>query len=171
MREAVQIIQLLVAPVVMVSACGLLCLALYNRLTAIVVRLRTITKEEVDTLTRLSLAGHQPGKISPEQRLRTRIVTLDEQVDHVMRRARLIRRALVCLLVAILCMLLCSLALGLSLWAAWFAKIALALFFTGVLVLVAAVGFALAELRIALVPVALEQASVDMPDEEAEPER
>jgi hypothetical protein len=164
MREAVQTIQLLVAPVVMVSACGLLCLALYNRLAAVVGRLRAMAKEEVDTLARLSLAGAEPGKKTPERRLRARVTTLEEQVDHVMSRARLIRAALTCLLSAVLCMLVCSLALGLSVVARAFATVALGAFFAGVLVMIAGVILALGELRIALVPAALEHEAVEPPE-------
>lgn len=164
MREAVQTIQLLVAPVVMVSACGLLCLALYNRLAAVVGRLRAMAKEEVDTLARLSLSGAEPGKKTPERRLRARVMTLEEQVEHVMSRARLIRAALVCLLSAVLCMLVCSLALGLSVLAHFFATVALVAFFVGVLVMVGGVVLALGELRIALVPAALEHEAVEPPE-------
>lgn len=56
MPDAVHTIQLLVAPVVMISAAGLVCLALYNRLATIVGRIRAIHKEEIDTLSRMSIA-------------------------------------------------------------------------------------------------------------------
>lgn len=48
------IIHALVAPVVMISANGLICLALYNRLAAIVNRLRLFYREYFDTSTRLA---------------------------------------------------------------------------------------------------------------------
>jgi len=167
--QAVETIHLLVAPVVLVSACGLLCLALYNRLTAVVGRIRAINKEEVDTVARISLAGAvPPTKLSAKERgarrLRERVVTLDEQVDHLMRRAQLVRAALVCLLVVVLSMLLCSLALGMSLFARWFATVALGTFAAGIVVMIVAVVLALLELRVALVPAAIEHAAIDLPD-------
>ena len=167
--QAVETIHLLVAPVVLVSACGLLCLALYNRLTAVVGRIRTINKEAVDAVARLSLAGVvPPTKLSSKERsarrLRDRVVTLDEQVDHLMSRARLVRAAIVCLLFVVMSMLVCSLALGLSLFARWFAMVALGAFAAGIFVMIAAVVLALLELRVALVPAALEHAALDLPE-------
>lgn len=158
MPDVVHTIQLLVAPVVMISAAGLVCLALYNRLAAIVGRVRTIHKEEVDALSRMSIA---PAAPAPSKSARRRVVTLEEQVDHLMERARLLRAALVCLLVTVLSMLLCSLAIGLSLVWGEAAYVALAVFLAGVLVEAAGIVLAILELRIALVAAALEADSIE----------
>lgn len=157
MPDVVHTIQLLVAPVVMISAAGLVCLALYNRLAAIVGRVRTIHKEEVDALSRMSLA---PAP-APSKSAHRRVVTLEEQVDHLMERARLLRAALVCLLVTVLSMLLCSLAIGISLLWGEAAYVALAVFLGGVLVEAAGIVLAILELRIALVAAALEADSIE----------
>lgn len=157
MPDAVHTIQLLVAPVVMISAAGLVCLALYNRLATIVGRIRAIHKEEIDALSRMSLA---PAP-APSRSARRRVVTLEEQVEHLMARARLVRAALVCLLATILSMLLCSLAIGLSLVWSYAAYVALAVFLLGVLVEATGVVLAILELRIALVAAALEDASIE----------
>ncbi len=157
MPDVVHTIQLLVAPVVMISAAGLVCLALYNRLAAIVGRIRAIHKEEYDALARLSLAPSPP----PSPRVRGRVVTLEAQVDHLMARARLLRAALVCLLVTVLSMLLCSLAIGASLVWGEAAYVALAVFLAGVVVEATGIVLAILELRIALVAAALEDASIE----------
>ncbi|MFO0684454.1 MAG: DUF2721 domain-containing protein [Sandaracinus sp.] len=157
MPDAVHTIQLLVAPVVMISAAGLVCLALYNRLATIVGRIRAIHKEEIDTLSRMSIA---PAP-APSRSTRRRVITLEEQVEHLMARARLVRAALVCLLATILSMLLCSLAIGLSLVWDDAAYVALAVFLLGVLVEATGVVLAILELRIALVAAELEDASIE----------
>jgi hypothetical protein len=160
MPDVVHTIQLLVAPVVMISAAGLVCLALYNRLAAIVGRIRAIHKEEVDALARFSLAP-APAASKPSPRVRRRVVTLEEQVDHLMARARLLRAALVCLLVTVLSMLVCSLAIGASLVWDGAAYVALAVFLCGVVIEASGVVLAILELRIALVAAALEADSIE----------
>ena len=42
-----------VVPVVVISACGLLCLAFYNRLAAVVTRLRAFHREQLERASRL----------------------------------------------------------------------------------------------------------------------
>src|SRR5436305_8738081 len=49
-----------VGPIIVISACGLLCLAFYNRLAAVVTRLRTFHREQFqvqETLARLRRAA------------------------------------------------------------------------------------------------------------------
>ena len=56
MTEWSHIIAAGVGPIIVISACGLLCLALYNRLTAVVTRLRSFQRErlhEQESLARL----------------------------------------------------------------------------------------------------------------------
>lgn len=161
MPDVVHTIQLLVAPVVMISAAGLICLALYNRLAVVVGRVRTIHKEEHDALARISLsAGPRPSA-----RTERRVVTLEDQVEHLMGRARLLRAALVCLLLTVLSMLLCSLAIGASLVWDEAAFVALGVFLVGVVVESAGIVLALLELRVALVAAALEAASIELPSD------
>ncbi len=161
MPEGFHIIQLLVAPVVMISACGLLCLALYNRLAAIVSRARTFHKERFEVTGKLTAAEANPEDSVLAQQLRNRVETLDDQVSQILRRAVLIRNALVCLLVAILCMLGCSVSLGLSSLNAMFGYLALLMFSLGVLVMMAAMALAIVELLRALDPVALEHENIE----------
>ena len=154
------IIHALVAPVVMISANGLICLALYNRLAAVVNRLRLFDREHFDTCTRLATmtADDQDGPVVPH--LQARLLTLDKQFSTILRRARLLRNALVLLLSAVLVLLCCSLALGLALIIQGAEALALALFVLGVGCMIAGTVLAIKELVIALEPVMAEKGTL-----------
>ncbi len=146
-----------VGPIIVISACGLLCLALYNRLAAVVTRLRGFHRER---LTAHESIAKAKAATPPDDRaivLGQEILgMLELQTRAVIRRARLIRRALTCLLLTVGCLAVCSLALGLSTIAPPLAYVAVGCFIAGMVLLVAAVGFALAEVARALEPVDLE---------------
>lgn len=162
MRTALETIQLLVAPVVMISACGLLCLALYNRLAAMVSRARAFHKEQFDAATRLASARAQAEDAALLQHLHRRVELLDTQVVGILRRAALVRGALILLLGTVLCMLACSLSLGLSLAVpVLFSRLALGLFLLGIAAMAGAIVLAIRELTRALDPVILEQTAFD----------
>jgi hypothetical protein len=125
-----------VVPAALMSAGGLVALALYNRLAAIMTRLRGLVRERA--------RGEGPAPL------------LGEQIPQMLRRARLVRDALSCLLGALAAFGLCSAAQGLSrLWAAagW---AALGAFLAGQLLLACGLLLALLELRQALRPVEME---------------
>jgi len=153
MPEPVEAIRLLVAPVVMISACGLLCLALYNRLAVIVARARAFNKERVECVHALRADPDAPH-------LAARVATLDHQFTVLLLRARLVRAALVALLTTVASMLFCSLALGLMTVVTWAGVAALTVFVVGIVTALAAVAFALLELRRALDPVSVEEMSL-----------
>lgn len=156
MFPALQIIQALVAPVVVISANGLLCLALYNRFAAVVSRTRTINKERFDLHARLSAMAEPSQRAVEVAQLNRRLHILDELGHQLFQRGRMIRDALVLLLAAVECMIVCSLSLGLgSVWA-WFDWAALATFVAGMLVMIAGIFRAIQELAIALQPVSYE---------------
>lgn len=161
MPTVLQTIQLLVAPVVMISACGLLCLALYNRLAAIVSRARAFHKERFDAQARLATvtATERTDDDAAVPYLRRRVELLGEQVGQILRRAALVRNAVVLLLVTVLFMLFCSLALGMSLLAPIFAGVALVCFLLGVATAIVAMALAIVELQRALDPVLLEHSA------------
>jgi hypothetical protein len=137
-----------VVPVVIISACGLLSLAFYGRLAAVVSRLRGFQRE---MLVEQEKMQHQ-GQLDHSPLLNM----LKTQTVHVTRRARLIRRALLFFLVAVAFLIVCSLTLVLS-WfvraAAFFAGI---FFVLGLFSMLAGVISAMMELRGALQPVELE---------------
>lgn len=146
-----------VVPVVIISACGLLCLAFYNRLASVVSRLRGFQRERLAEQERLS-QPRRVGEHEPEWVRRRELVLdmLEEQTRRVARRARLIRLTLLCLLATIGCLTLCSLVTGISvLWPpAIYA--AVGLFIVGLLLLLSGVVLAMLELKGALDPVELE---------------
>lgn len=154
------IIHALVAPVVMISANGLICLALYNRLAAIVNRLRLFYREHFDAGARLTAMTSEAQDSPVAQHLQARLATLDKQFSTILRRARLLRNALVLLLSAVLVLLCCSLALGLALVVQWAEVLALALFVVGVMFMIVGTALAIKELTIALEPVKAEKGTL-----------
>jgi hypothetical protein len=156
MTASPQTIQLLVAPVVMISANGLICLALYNRLAAIVGRARMFHKERFDALTRLTALPLEQQSDPPAVQLRRRATALEDQGGRILRRARLVRTALIWLLAAVVCMLVCSLTLGLSTVVAECITPALVVFCAGVGSMMVAMVLAIMELAGALEPVTAE---------------
>jgi len=149
-----------VVPVVVISACGLLCLAFYNRLAAVVARLRAFHRErlhEQDLLDRRTPAAtSDPAAAEAARRHAQLLDVLEAQTSHVARRARLIRSTLSCLLCAIACLTLSSVLTGISIVAEPLVVAAVLAFILGMALLLVAVAFALLELRQALDPVELE---------------
>lgn len=155
-----------VGPIIVISACGLLCLAFYNRLAAMVARLRAFHREHLHEQELLARLRRDGGDDIAAVRRQEVLGMLSTQIAQIVRRARLIRAALACLLLTVGLLSLCSLAVGLSTIAPWMAYVAVPLFVLGVLLVVAAVTFALIELRYAVDPVEreglfLRQLSVD----------
>jgi hypothetical protein len=146
-----------VGPIIVISACGLLCLAFYNRLAAIVSRLRTFQRERLQEQE--ALARERSKGVTDEismVRHQEVLGMLQVQTERVTRRARLIRATLLCMLLTIACLAMCSLFLGLSaLWPPAM-YVAVPLFVLGLLLLFAGVILAALELRQALDPVSLE---------------
>jgi hypothetical protein len=157
MTDWSKIISAGVGPIIVISACGLLCLAFYNRLAAVVTRLRSFHRErlhEQEALDR-QLASSTPDEIALV-RHREVLGMLDVQTRHVLRRAAWIRRTLGCLLLTIICLATCSLCVGLSTLVSALIYPAVMLFIIGLLLLNAGVIFAMIEMRIALNPIELE---------------
>ncbi len=153
-----KVISAAVVPVVMISACGLLCLAFYNRLTAVLVRIRAFQGEalkEQEELFQRPRAGETHKLV--RRLTRETVEVLQRQMDQLLYRARLIQRTLFGFLCAIASLLACSFVAGAG--AFWPAAnyAAVPLFFSGLGCMLAAVGFALLELRIALEPVEVGQ--------------
>ena len=149
-----------VVPVVVISACGLLCLAFYNRLAALVSRLRAFHRERLQEQALLDRHGAaattDPAAAEAAGRAARLLDVLEEQTEHVTRRARLIRGTLLCLLSTIGCLTACSLLMGLSVAAGALVVFAVAFFLAGMVLMLVAVALAVAELRRALDPVELE---------------
>ncbi len=95
-----------VTPIVLISACGLVTLALYNRLGTILARIRAFHQQKIELLGKLQ----RDDAVDPEPLLDL----LDAQVVTVTVKARMIQKGLFCLLAAIAAFLLCSLFVGLT---------------------------------------------------------
>ena len=156
MSPVLQNIQSSVVPVVMISANGLLCLAFYNRLSAVITRSRMINKERFDLATRVVLLADSPEAASEKEQLKSRLEILDELGHRLFRRACWIRGTLFCMLISVLLMLACSLALGLSSLGAELAWPALLFFGAGLLSMMAGILMAIQELRLVLDPLRFE---------------
>lgn len=150
MFPALETVQSFVAPVVVISANGLLCLAFYNRMTSVITRLRTINKERFDLHARLLAMAADTPDSSHASHLRHRVEILDSLGHQLFERVRVIRDSLIFLLVAVLCMLSCSLALGLAPALPRMGSVALALFVSGVVIMILGVARAIQELRMTL---------------------
>lgn len=151
MADIEKVISSLVAPVVVISACGLLCLAFSNRLLGIVSRARQFHKELFDASLARDAATSAGGEAAA-RRLEARCALLAGQVEQILGRARLLRAAVISLLLTILCMILCSLALGLSRVAPAFSTLSFWAFITGLLILAVGMILEIVEFSRALGP-------------------
>ena len=142
-----------VVPVVIISACGLLCLAFYNRLAAIVGRLRGFQRERLREQEQLQRDDLDPDELEIHRKV---LDLLETQTARVTRRAKLIRLTLQFLLLAIGLLVACSMLLGASVWwpAAMYASDIL--FMLGLLSMLGAIVAAMLELHGALEPAELE---------------
>ena len=156
MFPVIETVHTFVAPVVMISANGLLCLAFYNRLGSVVNRSRAINKERFDLTARLSVMSQEETSPADAAHVERRIDALDELGHQLYERAHLLRSSLICLLLSVLAMLACSLALGLSPLGEALAWAALAFFVVGALVMMLGVLTAIRELHAALDPLLYE---------------
>ena len=156
--EWAKVIGASVVPVVIISACGLMCLAFYNRLAAIVSRLRAFQRERLEAQEESDRAAHgTPNANAPEAaRLGLLLQHLSLQTTRVMRRAKLIRLTLSFQLLAIVLLIGCSLCLGLSVVLPGAALAADILFAAGLLAMLVSVALALLELQGSLEPAELE---------------
>lgn len=157
-----KVISAAVVPVVMVSACGLLGLAFYNRLTAVLARLRALQNEALeDQETLLPRPGPGDTQRITRQWTRQMVELLKRQSDQLLHRARLLQRAILALLLAIASLVLSSLASGMSVFAPGLLYAAGFLFVVGQGFILGSVVTAAFELRLALDPVELQHAFVE----------
>jgi hypothetical protein len=103
--SVIQIIQLILAPAVMINACGLLLLATSNKYSSVLNRIRLLNDEKRKLIKK---AGEK--NFEETQRLES----LARQIDQLMRRAKLVRDAVMCYTGAIALFILTSLLIGFS---------------------------------------------------------
>jgi hypothetical protein len=156
MRDFSHIVTAGVGPIIVISAAGLLCLAFYNRLTAVVTRLRGFDRERLQEQDAIDKHGGPEGDPALVAGHLAVLAMLREQIELVKRRAHLVRRTLVCLHVTIISLALCSLVVGLGTVWPGLHYAAVPLFVIGLLSLVLSCSFALLELHMALAPIEME---------------
>ena len=133
-----------VTPVVLISACGLVTLALYNRLGAILARIRVFHQHKIDLLKDL-----QQHEAFEQQML---LEMLDSQIVGVTAKARTIQKGLFCLLAAIAAFLLGSVFTGATVLRQWSGIVALGMCFIGICLFLGGLGLAMLELTLSLTP-------------------
>jgi len=105
--SVIQVIQLILAPGVMISACGLLLLGISNKFTSVLNRIRALTEEK-----RRLIINTSQREFSPMERHRMESVA--RQVADLLSRARLIRNSVFCYLLAIGLFVATSLCIGID---------------------------------------------------------
>ena len=133
-----------VTPVMLISACGLVTLALYNRLGTILARIRAFHQQKIELLKAL----HEYEVVEQQMLLDM----LDSQIMGITVKARVIQKGLYCLLAAIAAFLLCSLFAGVTELHEWVGLVALAMFFLGLSLFLVGLGWAMWELKLSLSP-------------------
>ncbi len=143
-----------VTPVVLISACGLVTLALYNRLGMILARIRTFQQQKIDLLKEAAIR-----EIAEQQQM---MVMVDSQIDKITLKAKVIQKGLYCLMSAVLAFLLCSLLTAAAVLHETFGILALVMDVAGLLLFMAGIGWAVRELTLSLTPLEEESAYLDV---------
>ncbi len=103
----VQIIQLMLAPGIMISACGLLLLGMNNKYSLVVNRIRTLNEERRRALHKL---GEQ--ELSLQENVRFESIT--KQLERLTYRVGLVRNAVLSYTIAVALFVITSLLIGFS---------------------------------------------------------
>lgn len=149
-----QLISASVTPVVLVSACALVTLALYNRLGAILARIRAFHQQKVELLKNLHEFVGVDGQIL--------LNMLDSQIVGVTAKARMIQKGLYCLLAAMAAFLACALCAGATVFHEWTGILAVGTGVVGLTLFLVGLGWAMRELTLSLSPLEEESAYLDI---------
>ena len=139
-----------VTPVVLISACGLILLALYNRLGAILSRLRAFHQQKLELLKGLDERDSEDTFML--------LGLVDSQIAKVTLKAKVIQKGLYCLLAAVVAFLLCSLFAAVAVLRTDFNLAALTMHFVGLSLFLAGIGWAIRELTLSITPLDEENA-------------
>ena len=151
--DAAHLLSVSVTPVVLISACGLVTLALYNRLGTILARIRAFHQQKIELLKNL-----HDHRFVEFQML---IDMLNSQIVGITVKARMIQKSLYSLLAAIVAFLLCSLFAGATALHEWVGMVALGMGFLGLCLFLVGIGLAMWELRLSLIPLEEENAYLE----------
>jgi hypothetical protein len=132
-------IQLILAPVVMLSAASIFVSGLLGRYAAINDRVRALVSERFELLANASL-----GRLTPE-----RLAEIDAQLPQLLHRHRLVHNALLASYASILALVIsmCVIGLTATVWAGWIATLVFDIFVVGVLALLVGVVITVFEVR------------------------
>lgn len=147
-----------VVPVVIISACGLLCLAFYNRLAAILTRLRTLQRERFLEYKELFRLETEKKSTLTRHEIEQYLHFLESQTAEVIKKADYIRKCLISLVSAIASLVLCSLSIGVSLFFSAGDWAVLIFFVLGLVLMLIGLFFAFLEVRVSLNPIQMESA-------------
>jgi hypothetical protein len=103
----VQIIQLMLAPGIMISACGLLLLGMNNKYSLVVNRIRTLNEERRRALHKLG-----ENELSLQENVRFESIT--KQLERLTYRVGLVRNAVLSYTIAVALFVLTSLLIGMG---------------------------------------------------------
>lgn len=103
----VQIIQLMLAPGLMISACGLLLLGMNNKYSLVVNRVRLLNEER-----RRFLIKNSGKDFGYEENIR--LESISKQITALLKRVRLVRNAVLAYTIAVAFFVLTSLSIGLQ---------------------------------------------------------
>jgi hypothetical protein len=144
-----QTIQLILAPVVMVSACAIFVSGLLSHYEAINGRMRTMARERLEILR-----GHLDG----ERFVRERLGELDAQLPQLLQRHALVHHSLLAAYFAILILVvsMCAIAFSALTAAEWLVALILATFTAGILAFLLSVVLIALEVRTSQQAVAFE---------------
>lgn len=149
-----------VVPVVIISACGLLCLAFYNRLAVVVARLRTLQRERLAEYKEIfQLEEKHRGKLA-RQEAEQFLHFLENQTIEVLKRARFLQRCIFWLIFCIFSLVLTSLFIGISVLFPIMDIAVLFFYILGLFALLYGLVFAVREILIALNPIQMESGFV-----------
>ena len=101
----VEIIQLMLAPGLMISACGLLLLGMNNKYSLVVNRVRLLNEER-----RRSLNKMQDKDLNPQENIR--FESISKQLEQLVLRVRLVRNAVLSYTIAVALFVITSLLIG-----------------------------------------------------------
>ncbi|MDN3506950.1 MAG: DUF2721 domain-containing protein [Simkaniaceae bacterium] len=149
-----------VVPVVIISACGLLCLAFYNRLAYIVTRLRSLQRERLAEYKEIFQLEKSHASDLRRQQADQFLQFLEGQTVDVLKRARYLQRCIFWLIYCIGSLVLTSLLIALSLFFPALDLVVLFFYVTGFLALLYGLSFAVREILIALRPIQAESGFV-----------
>lgn len=102
----VEIIQLMLAPGIMISACGLLLLGMNNKYSLVVNRIRLLNEERRKTIHKTT--EDKDFNYQENQRLQS----ISMQISRLVYRVGLVRNAVLCYTVAVALFVLTSLSIG-----------------------------------------------------------